>query len=248
MPASSISQRLGKKVRQLRLKRGSSLRDIAEEAGFSSRFLVEIERGRANPSLLKLNALAKSLDLELGELCALASPAPSRQPIALVGLRGAGKSTLGQKLAQSLDTVFVELDAIIQAKAGISIAEIFELEGPEGYRRRESIALDRWLQENQEGVLAVPGGIVNSAESWERLLEKCCTVWLKASPEEHWNRVAAQGDTRPMAGDPGAMGRLRSLLKERTPAYRRAEIHIDTRRRTPVSCLTELENSLRSTS
>ena len=140
---------------------------------------------------------------------------------------------------------FVELDALIQEDAGILVAEIFELEGPKGYRRREAHSLEQWLQSSPEGVLAVPGGIVHSPSTWERLIRECHTVWLKARPEEHWDRVAAQGDTRPTAGDPGAMERLRALLKERTPAYRRAEFHLDTRGRKVESCLEELEKTLK---
>jgi len=241
----SLSQLLGKKVRSLRLQCGDSLRELAARAEISRRFLVEIESGRANPSLAKLGSLAIALRMDLCELCALTPASPPHRRIALAGLRGAGKSTLGKLLAKRFGMAFVELDALIQEDAGISVAEIFELEGPDGYRRRESLSLKQWLQSSPEGVLAVPGGIVHSPSTWERLLGECHTVWLKARPEEHWDRVAAQGDTRPMAGDPGAMERLRALLKERTPAYRRAEFHLDTRGRRVESCLEELERALK---
>ena len=166
--------------------------------------------------------------------------------VGISGVAGAGKSTLGKLLAKKFEMEFVELDTLIQEDAGISVAEIFELEGPEGYRRREAHSLEQWLQSSpEEGVLAVPGGIVHSPSTWERLLGECHTVWLRARPEEHWDRVAAQGDTRPMAGDPGAMDRLRALLNERTPAYRRAEFHLDTRGRKVESCLKELEKTLK---
>ncbi len=246
MKPLSLSLLLGKKVRSLRLQRGDSLKELAARAEISRRFLVEIESGRANPSLARLGSLAKALRMDLGELCTLSPASPPHRRIALAGLRGAGKSTLGKLLAKRLGMAFVELDVLIQEDAGISVSEIFELEGPDGYRRRESLALEQWLQSSpEEGVLAVPGGIVHSPSTWERLLGECHTVWLRARPEEHWDRVAAQGDTRPMAGDPGAMDRLRALLNERTPAYRRAEFHLDTRGRRVESCLEELERTLK---
>ena len=245
MKPPSLSLLLGKKVRGLRLQRGDSLKELAARAELSRRFLVEIESGRANPSLARLGTLATALELNLSELCALSPASPPHRRIALAGLRGAGKSTLGKLLAKRFGMEFVELDALIQEDAGIPVAEIFELEGPEGYRRREAHSLEQWLQSSPEGVLAVPGGIVHSSSTWERLLRECNTVWLKARPEEHWDRVAAQGDTRPMAGDPGAMERLRALLKERTPAYSRAEFHLDTQGRRVESCLEELEKALK---
>lgn len=238
MPYGPLLSALGHKIRAHRESRGFSLQEAAERANWSRRFLVDAEAGRANPSLGKLSDLAEAFGIELAELCDL--PRASRpQRFALVGLRGAGKSTLGRMLATRLEVPFSELDTWIERRAGIPISEIFELEGSAGYRRHESGALEDWLSHHGTGVLAVPGGIVQSP-TYERLLRSCRTIWLHARPEDHLERVRAQGDTRPMQGSPDALARLRSILREREAAYRRCELRLDTAARTPAECLDEL--------
>ncbi len=231
MPYSSdmhgLLTALGRRVRDLRRQRGESLERLAEQAGLSRRFLVEIEAGRANPSLLKLASLARALRLELPALLALPLARPARR-LALVGLRGAGKSTVGRALAQILEIPFTELDVWIQEHAGMSNAQIFELEGAAGFRRREEEALEAWLSRTAEGVLAVAGGLADNPAAWERLLGTCTVLWLRASPQEHWNRVVAQGDARPMRGLPDARARLEALWRERESAYARAHFMLDT--------------------
>src|SRR5882757_1596097 len=130
--------------------------------------------------------------------------------IALIGLRGAGKSTLGAKLAKALGAPFVELDREIEREAGTSLSEIFLLYGQAGYRRYERRCLERVLEKNGRAVIATGGSIVSEPGTYELLLSACFTVWLKAQPEEHMARVIAQGDTRPMAGNDQAMEDLRS--------------------------------------
>ncbi|MBX3636509.1 MAG: helix-turn-helix transcriptional regulator [Rubrivivax sp.] len=148
--------------------------------------------------------------------------------IALVGLRGAGKSALGAMLAEDLGFPFVELSREIEQFAGCSISEIQALYGQNAYRRYERRALEEAVQIHPEAVIATPGGIVSDAATFNLLLAHCTTVWLKADPEDHMKRVLAQGDTRPMAASREAMQDLKSILAGRAAFYSKAELHIDT--------------------
>jgi len=148
--------------------------------------------------------------------------------LALVGLRGAGKSTLGALAGRALGIPFVELNRNIEEKAGMSITDVMALYGLEGYRRLESQAVDRIISMHDSVILAVAGGVVSESETYHALLENFRTVWLKAQPEEHMERVLAQGDTRPMAGNPEAMLQLRSILAAREALYQRADAELDT--------------------
>jgi XRE family aerobic/anaerobic benzoate catabolism transcriptional regulator len=151
-----------------------------------------------------------------------------RRRIALIGLRGAGKSTLGGRLARHLGVPFVELDSEIERDAGLSLGEIFALHGQAAYRRSERRALGGALERHPAFVLAAGGGIVAEPANYENLLTHCFTVWLKAAPEEHMSRVVAQGDLRPMADNPEAMSDLRRILALRGPLYARADATVDT--------------------
>jgi len=155
-----------------------------------------------------------------------AGPRPSR--VALIGLRGAGKSTLGELLAQDLGFPFVELSRQIESFAGCTISEIQSLYGQNAYRRYERRAVEEAIQIYPEAVIAVPGGLVAEPATFNLLLSHCTTVWLKAHPEDHMDRVAAQGDLRPMAGNQEAMDDLKEILAHRTPFYAKAEMHLDT--------------------
>lgn len=148
--------------------------------------------------------------------------------IALVGLRGAGKSTLGAMLAEDLGFPFVELSREIEKFAGCSVGEIQNLYGQNAYRRYERRALEEAIQIYPEAVIATPGGIVSDPATFNLLLAHCTTVWLKAAPEDHMKRVVAQGDTRPMAASREAMEDLRSILAGRAPFYSKAEFQVDT--------------------
>jgi XRE family aerobic/anaerobic benzoate catabolism transcriptional regulator len=148
--------------------------------------------------------------------------------VALIGLRGAGKSTLGQMLADDLAFPFLELSREIEKFAGCSISEIQSLYGQNAYRRYERRAVEETIQLYPEAVIAVPGGLVAEPATFNLLLSHCTTVWLKAHPEDHMNRVAAQGDLRPMAGNKEALDDLKGILAHRTPFYAKAEIHLDT--------------------
>ena len=156
-----------------------------------------------------------------------ADPARGRR-IALVGLRGAGKSTLGRMLADALELPFVELSREVERIAGCSIREIHDLYGSNAYRRYERRALDETVRLHAEAVIATPGGIVAEPATFDALLGHCTTVWLQASPEEHMARVAAQGDTRPMAQSREAMADLRRILVGRAAFYAKADATFDT--------------------
>ena len=148
-----------------------------------------------------------------------------RNRIALIGLRGAGKSTLGAQLARRLGSAFVELDHEIEAEAGTSLHEIFLLHGQQGFRRYERRALERTLEKHERCVIATGGSLVSEPGTYDLLLSTCFTVWLKAAPEEHMARVVAQGDYRPMAGNREAMDDLRRILDGRAPLYAQADRH-----------------------
>ena len=148
--------------------------------------------------------------------------------IALIGLRGAGKSTLGKVLAKKIGWNFVELNKEIEAQNGLSVAEIIALYGQEGFRRMEQNALNQLLAQKEPMVLATGGGIVSEPLTFDLILSSFYTIWLKAEPEEHMGRVRKQGDLRPMADDRSAMAELRNILVSREPLYARASATVDT--------------------
>ena len=165
--------------------------------------------------------------------------------VALVGLRGAGKSTLGPLLARELDVPFIELSRAIEALAGCSVREIHDLYGTTAYRRYERRALEETIQIHSEVVIATPGGIVSDTATFNELLAHCTTVWLRAAPEEHMGRVVAQGDMRPMAASKEAMDDLKRILDGRAAFYSKSEITVDTSGQTPEQSLQALSASVR---
>ncbi|MBP0484112.1 helix-turn-helix transcriptional regulator [Sagittula salina] len=150
------------------------------------------------------------------------------QRLCLVGLRGAGKSTLGRLAGEALGVPFLELNAEIARLGGMPVAEIMALYGAEGYRALEAEAVEGVIKAHERIILAVGGGLVAESATYERVLERFHTVWVKASPEEHMERVRAQGDLRPMAGRPEAMQQLRTILRAREALYERAHAALDT--------------------
>lgn len=170
--------------------------------------------------------LARVKDMLLGD--SRNDPQARSKRIALIGLRGAGKTTLGEKLAQSLRRPFIELDHEIERQAGTSLSEIFLLYGQQGYRRYERRCLEQLLDGPDACVIATGGSIVSEPATYDLLLSTCYTVWLRARPEEHMDRVIAQGDTRPMAGNAQAMEDLRRILDSRIALYRQADATVDT--------------------
>lgn len=160
--------------------------------------------------------------------------------ICLIGLRGAGKSTLGAQVASKFDLPFVELNSAIESRVGIPVSEIIALYGQEGYRELESECLSNIIETEKRLVLAVAGGVVADTATFNQLLSAFHTIWLKASPSEHMERVWAQGDMRPMADNPQAMRQLRQILKSREDHYSRASFCLDTTGKTPEVSLAEL--------
>lgn len=182
----------------------------------------------------------------LAELSPLTPEARKSERIALIGLRGAGKSTLGARLGKALSLPFVELNHDIEEQAGMPVAEVMAFYGQDGYRRLENQALERVAATHTGVVLAVAGGIVAEPETFHTLLSMFHTVWLKATPEEHMERVRAQGDLRPMKGKPEAMEQLRALLKARETLYEKAEAELDTSGKAVEASSEELERLVRA--
>jgi XRE family aerobic/anaerobic benzoate catabolism transcriptional regulator len=234
---TDVLQTLGSKVNEARTGRGWTLRELAERSGVSVRFLVQLEAGRGNISIRRLADLAGAFGVTASDLLR-ADQSVSPRVIALLGLRGAGKTTVGKQLARRLHVRFVELDRRIEKAADMSLAELFSLYGGDYYRRLERETLVKVLAEKEPMVLATGGGIVESPETYALLTKSAMTVWLRATPEDHWNRVVRQGDRRPMADHPQAMAGLRTLLTAREPLYADAHHTVDTSGR-PVKAIVE---------
>lgn len=230
------------------------LRQIAEAMGMA---LTELVREGPEPSV-ELRLLTEQLgrlapeDLAaatqlIGETFAQSAEALGRHGrIALIGLRGAGKSTLGRGLAERLDVPFVELAAEIEREAGTSLSEIFDLRGQSAYRRHERRCLESVIETHPRAVIATGGSLVSEAGTYEILLNGCFTVWIRATPEEHMSRVVEQGDYRPMAGNAEAMDDLRRILDGRDPLYRKADAILDTSGRSTDESLKALADLARS--
>ncbi len=242
MRDDALLAEIGRRLRAARNTAHLSLEDVADRSGVSKRYIRMAEKGDANLSLLKLAALARSLRQPLGELCDIDLATAPEHRVALIGLRGAGKTTVGRALAQRLEVPFTELDELIAELAGMDLAELFTLHGEPYYRELQREALERWLSRTGAGVLAPGGSIVTDPVIYERLRQTCRTVWLSAAPADHWRRVVAQGDTRPMSGRPRAMEQLRMLLNKRRDLYAQAALTVDTSHRdTNETCSAILE-------
>lgn len=220
---------VGAAVREAREERGMPRKLLSRAADVSERYLAQLESGEGNASITLLRRVAEALGIGLTALLDAGERGPVRRKrIALIGLRGAGKSTLGGQLARALRRPFVELDREIERDAGLSLSEVFLLYGQAGYRRIERRCLERQIASQQDVVLTVGGGIVSEADTYSLLRENCFTVWIKASPDEHMARVVAQGDLRPMSGQPEAMKDLRRILASRQALYGKADATVDT--------------------
>jgi XRE family transcriptional regulator, aerobic/anaerobic benzoate catabolism transcriptional regulator len=233
---------LGERVRALRSEHGLTRRALAAASGVSERYLAQLEAGEGNISVLLLRKVARAMGVTVDTL--VREEAALQKPIALLGLRGAGKSTLGLKLAQALDIPFIELDRKVEKEAGAELGEVFAMYGQDAFRRFERRALERVLAKNERSVIATGGGLVTDAGTYKLLLERCQCVWLKASPEEHMARVIAQGDMRPFKGRSAALDEIKKLLEERNHLYSRADLTVDTSGKTLKQSLTELKQAL----
>jgi XRE family aerobic/anaerobic benzoate catabolism transcriptional regulator len=249
---------IGALVRTERLKRGITRKVLARHCQTSERYLGQIETGEANPSVLVLDAVARALDLDPIDLmpagrearsrARLPAGAPNRaRRIALVGLRGAGKSTLGAMLAEKLGCPFIELDKMIEQDHGAPIATLFDVYGQGTFRRYERECLTRVVATNPAAVIATAGGIVADEASLSQLLDQAHVVWVQASPADHMRRVMEQGDFRPMAHNRDAMKDLVAILEARAPEYGRAHATLDTSGKSIEVCvgaLTKLAEQL----
>jgi XRE family aerobic/anaerobic benzoate catabolism transcriptional regulator len=234
----------GVRVRELRGLKRWTIRELAERSGVSLRFLVQLEGGRANISLRRLADIATALGVSPAALLSGSGASGQPKSVALLGPRGAGKTTIGRALARQLRAHFIELDRRIEQEADLSLGQIFSLHGEEYYRRLERGALADVLAEPGRTVLATGGGIVTSPASFALLKSGATTIWLRASAEEHWNRVVAQGDRRPMADHPQAMADLRALLASRQPLYATATHTVETTGRRAADVVDEIRGLL----
>jgi XRE family transcriptional regulator, aerobic/anaerobic benzoate catabolism transcriptional regulator len=229
---------LGDRVRAWRNEQGLTRKALSAASGVSERYLAQLEAGEGNISVLLLRKVARAMGVPVETL--VREEARQRKCIALLGLRGAGKSTLGEKLAQALDVPFVELDREVETEAGAELGEVFAMYGQEAFRRFERRALERVLAQHERAVIATGGSLVTDAGTYKLLRERCLCVWLKASPEEHMARVIAQGDMRPFKGRSAALDEIRQLLADRDRLYSRADLVLDTSARTVRSSLSQL--------
>lgn len=215
---------------------------LGDETATSPEWLLirDLLRGRREQDLRRARVSLAELFGEAGK------PAARSRRIALIGLRGAGKSTLGQMLADDLDVPFVELNSVIERVAGCSLSEIHNLYGPTAYRRYERRALEETVQLYADAVIATPGGIVSDAATFNLLLSQCFTVWLRAAPEEHMQRVIAQGDLRPMSGNLEAMKDLERILAGRAAFYGKADLTFDTSGKALAESFPALRDALRA--
>lgn len=240
---------LSERVRGLRAARGMTRKQLAQHSSISERYLAQLEGGKANPSIAVLWRIADAMGIDFGHLLheppepPLAhggAPPRNRRGLAVIGLRGAGKTTLGERLAASLTVPFLRLSEIIEERGGMEIGELFSLGGQKAYRRLERQALETLIDRDAPLVLEVGGSLVSEAVTYDLLRSAFVTVWLRARPEEHMERVVRQGDTRPMEGSAEAMADLYRILAEREADYRKADFVVDTSDRSVDECAQEL--------
>jgi XRE family transcriptional regulator, aerobic/anaerobic benzoate catabolism transcriptional regulator len=228
-------------LRRVAAATGNPLEDLIAEASPRLRewaLIRELVR-RATPEAIGQAKAVLAGNRLRGDPASGAALAPTNR-VALIGLRGAGKSTLGRLAAERLGWPFLELNREIEGETGLSIAEVFSLYGQEGYRRLELAALEQVLARKGAMILATAGGIVAEPITFELLMSSCFTVWVKAKPAEHMSRVREQGDLRPMANDKAAMAELVTILSSREPLYARADAVVDTSDRDVEASLAEL--------
>ena len=265
---TALLAEIGARVRTERAKRGMTRRVLAGQCQTSERYLAQIEAGAGNPSVLVLDAIARALDLDpidllpggfalrglrrlpAQQLTALmrttetrqrsANRANRAQRIALIGLRGAGKSALGDRLAEEREAPFVEIDGMIEQRHGAPLNTLFEVYGQSAFRRFERDCVTEALTTYENAVIATAGGVVADEDTFAQLLEKSHVIWLQASPAEHMRRVMEQGDFRPMAHTRDAMKDLVAILDARAPLYGRAHATVDTSGKTEEACVAEL--------
>ena len=234
---------VGARVRMARQDAGLSRRALSERSGISQRYLAQLESGAGNISIALLFRVAVALGTRAealigGEVTRPQSERTGR--VCLIGLRGSGKSTLGRMAGEVTGLPFRELNRDIEEQTGLPVADVIALYGPEGYRKLEHQALERIAATDDRIILAAAGGVVSDPMTYGFLLSHFHTVWLKATPGDHMRRVRAQGDERPMAGNPNAMAELVRILAGREALYARADRTISTVGKEPSQSLADL--------
>ena len=243
MTETTFLSTLGDRVRAWRNEQGMTRKALSAASGVSERYLAQLEAGEGNFSILLLRQVAQAMGVAVETLVrdeAVQEKQAQEKPIALLGLRGAGKSTLGAKLGDALKVPFIELDREVEKEAGAPLGEVFAMYGQDAFRRFERRALERVLR-NGRAVIATGGGLVTDPATYKLLLERCKCIWLKAAPEEHMSRVIAQGDMRPFKGSSTALDEIRRLLADRDRLYSRADVTLDTSGRSVKTMLEELK-------
>lgn len=225
------------------------LRSVARAVGCSSAELAAERTGPDAPIADLLQHYRNASDEQQLRLLSLLRP-DANQPnrahrLALIGMRGAGKSTLGQMLAKHCKAPLLELNRHIEQHSGMTVHDVMAIYGQEGYRRMERQSLEALALENDRMVLAVSGGIVSDEHTFQLLRHRCHTIWLKTTPEEHMSRVRAQGEFRPMAGHPSAIGELREILSSREALYAQADAVVETTNKSLEESVTKLHEIVR---
>jgi XRE family aerobic/anaerobic benzoate catabolism transcriptional regulator len=233
--------RLGERVRAWRAEHAMTRKTLALASGVSERYLAQLESGQGNISVLLLRKLAHAMQVPVELLVREHAVAAKAERIALLGLRGAGKSTLGAKLALRRAAPFIELDREVEQEAGAPLAEVFSMYGQDAFRRFERKALARVLTAHPRAIIAAGGSLVTDPDTYNLLLDHCTCIWLKATPEEHMTRVMAQGDLRPFKGRSAALEEIRRLLADRDRLYARADAALSTSGRSLRQSIAELK-------
>ncbi len=236
-------QTVGARVRALRDEKSLSRRELSRLSGVSERFLSQLERGQGNISLSRLADVCEALATTPSAILSGASSLGQHDIIALLGVRGAGKSSVGAELAKRRSVSFVEVDGLIENAAGLSLSEIFELHGEDYYRKLEREVLGTIHSSKAPAWIATGGSIVSHQENFAMLQSQACTVWLRAKPQDHWNRVIEQGDERPMAENPHAYAELKALLAARERLYANSNFVVDTSEKSIAEVVTSVAHA-----
>jgi len=250
LAVSDLLVRVGERVRRAHEEQGLPRRVLSEMSGVSPRYLALLENGDGNISIGLLMRVALALNKKIDWLVSGDDPKSIQSSrgkrVCLIGLRGAGKSTLGRLVGQARDVPFVELNRVIESLGGVPVSEIMALYGQEGYRRLEAEALDKVSNDHEQVILVVAGGIVTEPATYAALLTRFHTIWIKASPEDHVARVKAQSDLRPMEGTADEMAQLNAILFSREALYERALAQLDTSGRRVDGSLKQLLELLKA--
>ena len=227
---AELARRIGGHVRALRRARGLPRRVLSEISGVSERYLAQLESGNGNVTVGILHRLSLVFGCAVEDLVA-GGARPNTEKghrLALLGVRGGGKTTLGAAISAARGVPFIEMSSQIETVSGMDVGEVISLYGQEGFRRYEEEAIASIIEDHDRVVLAVGGGIVEAAANYDLLLRHFHTIWVKASSAEHIGRVRAQGDERPMAGFAAAEEHLSNMLEQREADFSRADLVIST--------------------